>query len=487
MMGILTICLLGFHLHGPGTDSAKLFIEKHVARDTVSIKAMLDLGYKYEQVNADTALLLYQEVINASNAIHYVVGAAKGHHFMGIVFSDKGDYLNTIINYQAAISLYQQAGDPVGVASCNLNLGNAYYFQGILKESLTYYLKARTVFEERHDSARLVTLYTNLGNLYAKIREFDKSIVLQRKSLYVAEARHDSSQMAMACLNLGVTLLKQQKSDSAEFYFLRSLNISEALHDTNQEYVALNNLADIYKDNKDFNKALQYSLKALGKSRETKDPYNISSSILSTGLHYFNLGENRKALAFLKEGIDMSTTHKILENMANGYDWLSETEEKMGLFKESLADYKLAVIYFDSLGNEATFKEMGQIEGKYELETKIREKQLADEKVLQQQQQQRSRRDHIQYFLIVLVLVILFMAIKLIGNLKISEKFSHLSVLISILIFFEFVLLLVDPYVENFSGNIPVYKLLLNIVLAVMIFPVHEWLQKILSGKRMPA
>jgi len=41
------------------------------------------------------------------------------------------------------------------------------------------------------------------------------------------------------------------------------------------------------------------------------------------------------------------------------------------------------------------------------------------------------------------------------------------------LIFFEFLLVLADPYIENWSGGVPGIKLLFNATIAAMVFPLH--------------
>jgi len=47
-------------------------------------------------------------------------------------------------------------------------------------------------------------------------------------------------------------------------------------------------------------------------------------------------------------------------------------------------------------------------------------------------------------------------------------------VFITSVLFFEFILILLDSYIEKYSGGIPVMTLLFNFVLAVFIFPMHS-------------
>ena len=48
------------------------------------------------------------------------------------------------------------------------------------------------------------------------------------------------------------------------------------------------------------------------------------------------------------------------------------------------------------------------------------------------------------------------------------------------LLFFEFILVLLDPYSDRITQGIPIYKLLFNAIIAAFIFPAHAYLEKII-------
>ncbi|MFH1320425.1 MAG: hypothetical protein ABII90_07220 [Bacteroidota bacterium] len=57
------------------------------------------------------------------------------------------------------------------------------------------------------------------------------------------------------------------------------------------------------------------------------------------------------------------------------------------------------------------------------------------------------------------------------------------------LLFFEFTLVLSDPYIERFSAGAPAIKLAFNAILAAMIFPLHSFFEgklkeRIMKGNR---
>lgn len=65
-----------------------------------------------------------------------------------------------------------------------------------------------------------------------------------------------------------------------------------------------------------------------------------------------------------------------------------------------------------------------------------------------------------------------------------SGRLSRISLIItivSIITLFEFISMLVEPYVDNFANGIPVFKLLMNIFLAISLFPIERVIRKFLQ------
>ena len=64
------------------------------------------------------------------------------------------------------------------------------------------------------------------------------------------------------------------------------------------------------------------------------------------------------------------------------------------------------------------------------------------------------------------------------GFIKVSEHVAQGLIFVSLLLVFEFILVFMDPYLDNITKGIPVYKLFVNVLLATFIFPVHGFLEK---------
>lgn len=55
-----------------------------------------------------------------------------------------------------------------------------------------------------------------------------------------------------------------------------------------------------------------------------------------------------------------------------------------------------------------------------------------------------------------------------------QRKYSKYISIFILLLIFEFVLVWLDPYVTKISGDVPLYNFLINILVAILIIPVHQ-------------
>lgn len=62
-----------------------------------------------------------------------------------------------------------------------------------------------------------------------------------------------------------------------------------------------------------------------------------------------------------------------------------------------------------------------------------------------------------------------------------NSRLSHILTFVTIITIFEFIILIFEGYLDQFSGGVPVFKLLMNVVLAVSINPLEKLFTKLLA------
>ncbi len=88
------------------------------------------------------------------------------------------------------------------------------------------------------------------------------------------------------------------------------------------------------------------------------------------------------------------------------------------------------------------------------------------------------------YLLEVGVLVGLIIVSTLSNRLERWKRYSHILTLVTIITIFEFIVLYLEPSVDDFSGGVPIFKLFMNILLAISLNPVERRFTAYLSRNK---
>lgn len=86
------------------------------------------------------------------------------------------------------------------------------------------------------------------------------------------------------------------------------------------------------------------------------------------------------------------------------------------------------------------------------------------------------------YLIEISVLIALLLAAAVSSRFSKFERYSYILTFVTIITLFEFIVLSLEPSVDNFSGGVPVLKLVVNIILAISLNPIERslaaWLSK---------
>ena len=145
-----------------------------------------------------------------------------------------------------------------------------------------------------------------------------------------------------------------------------------------------------------------------------------------------------------------------------------------GNWKAAFEAHRLYKIYSDSMKNDEQSKELGRLESKYEFEQQAQAEKRKAEEAARLAAEQTERRNNLQYLSIFAGLIGLFGGLVFLRGLRVPLRVMDVALFAGLLILFEFLLVLFDPVVDDYSGGIPLYKLVFNTGIAVVLAPVHH-------------
>jgi len=187
------------------------------------------------------------------------------------------------------------------------------------------------------------------------------------------------------------------------------------------------------------------------------------------GLKQYCLAES-----YLLQGLELSIEIGGLLHQEYIYETLSELYTETRQYKKANQHLLKYIVVKDSLFSEEKSRAIGKTEAKYEFKTTERERKIKEEKQARLLKAQKFRRANLQYSGILIFFIFLVIAISFSGRLAIPVKFAQGLIFFTFLLFFEFCLVFLDPYIDQWTGGEPAYKLLINGSLAAIIIPLHQ-------------
>lgn len=362
----------------------KLFAESE--HDTTKILLLIEVGDILEFESPDSALFYYKKAlnlcernlkkkINSELLQSFSLLKSKSLRYIGIIFSDKGDFEKSLDHYKKALSLDEKFGDIKGVAADYNNIGLLYYNRGDLEKARNCYQNAVKSFESltsnKHKgtdvniSQALASCYTNIGSIYDEQCNFDKALEYYFKALKLAEESNYLRGVSACYTNIGIVYQSQEDYKTAVAYFFKAMEIEQELGNNIKLADCYNNIGlakfeekNILKSKAEISDNLEESLKyfefALKLYQELNYKWGLSKCYANIGLVFYEktkLSDNfllkkvlsdkakdyfNNALQLFEELGDKNGIASVLINSGNQFNYLKEFRKAQSSCKKGL-------------------------------------------------------------------------------------------------------------------------------------------------------
>jgi tetratricopeptide (TPR) repeat protein len=402
------------------TDSL-ILLTQSTNQDTAKVNAYNELFLEYEFSNPEKAKEYVNQAAELAKKIAYNKGLALAYTYSGYLSEDLGNYPEALKNHALALKVRVSAGDKKGIANSYNNLGIIYYNQGSYSDALKNQFISVGIKEKIDDKKGLASSYNCLGNIYSALGNYPEALKNYFAFMKVEEELKNRGGMASAYNNIGIIYKRQGNYSEALKNFTAAINIQKEIGDKrgvartynnmgnvhlalnnleqalNNYFVSLktdeemgskynialsnNNIATVYVElamkesnpslmESKFNLALKHYQTALQLREMIGDKAGIAETINNIGVALTRQGSHEKATAYIIKA------NKLLKELGNkellkeSYKALYKLDSIKGNFKESYTNYKLYILYKDSLDNEETRKKTIQNQMTFDFEKK---------------------------------------------------------------------------------------------------------------------
>lgn len=371
---------------------------------------------------------------------------------------------------QRILVLSQKNNDKISEALALSQIGLDYISFGNTVKGLEYKLKSIEVAEKSNNFEMIGDSKLHLGLYFYEQKEYDRAIEFGFSGNETAIKAKNEIMQTWAYWLLGDSYYELNKLDTALMYAQKAYDICLRIKYFDYIDWTYESLGKI--QGKLGNQALALGYFDLAIKEGIKKNSLIYLNRYYTSLAYFYFENNQKdsCLVYAKKAID------IVQNTRFANSSLTPAKLLLNIYRHSNSDsaFKYSEIYRianDSLFSATKIKQANMMTFTEDL----RQQELADEKL--KVEEGRKHNLHLSLLAIgIITFIILFLLLSrsFITNIKMIEFLG----VVALLLVFEFLNLLIHPFLENITSHTPALMLLALVCIAALLVPLHHKIEK---------
>ncbi|MCU0437270.1 MAG: tetratricopeptide repeat protein [Raineya sp.] len=482
---VLTLCIHNNSFaQNKKIDSLKAQLNKLTAKDTNQMHILIELGRLYSKQDAQVSADYAKKAEILAKELKHEKGEASSLQILGVLADQKANYKEAIGYMSKSLELNRKLKSDKGISACLNNLGIYYFKIGDYTEALKCHTESVVIKEKMGDEDGIISSNINIGTIYDQQKDYKKAKEYYEKALQISEKNEDYiDRKATVLFNLAV--IYNEEGDMKKYleYNQKALDIRIEIQDEMQIPSSYRALGEAYTAMKDYTKAQKYLDDALKMSQKIEDRLTESVAYSSMGDLYHEKNEYQKAIEYHQKGYALAKEIGAKHVMLDAAKDLKENYIK-------LADYTKAnewgIIFTGhqkEIFSEDKQKEFSRLEGKLDLERKLAKEQREKEVQAEKEAKEQQRKNNLQYSAILIALVSIFLIVVLFARKTMRTSTVENIVFFILLIFFEFILVFLDPFISVYTNGFPIFTLLANVAVAIAFMPIHRMLEKTLKKK----
>lgn len=361
---------------------------------TVTIMLLAGKTMAQDQVKLDSLLLQLKNASADTSKIQTMLEISRYYFTQDLTLST--EYARQALELSTENGFKDLEGKSVRT------LGLSHYYLGDYKSAASYYFQALKYYEEVKDTSAIMAITNNLGAVYDRLQDFDQALVYFFKAQDLCNKMGTDSKNTFPLPSLlnNIGNIYQSKDDptSALQYYEKALRLAEENGNKSVQGTALNNIGKLYfNDLKQPEKAITFLLRGLKVREETGDKGEIAKSLNFLAGYSFQLKKYKEGKDYAQRASALAAEIGSLEVQQQAALTLSQNEEGLAHYKESLDAYKMYKSISDSIQSQSSTSEISRLQFQYDSE---KEEQL-------RKQEQKQTRDRYVAAIIILTACLL--------------------------------------------------------------------------------
>ncbi|MFT3748473.1 MAG: tetratricopeptide repeat protein [Agriterribacter sp.] len=403
--------------------------------DTTKVILMWQLADAVSMYQPDTALKTVQQALFLAKRIKYTEGESRSLGITAEIFRKIGNYPKALDFNLRKLKLEETRRNQYNLASVLMNIGIVYVFQEEYRQGLKYYFQADSVITNYNIEPFKYHIALNVGDAYYRLKMSDSAYIYFNKSLQIARQLGDGDFIGTSMTGLAHCYLGEDDYPFALLNYQTALKYLSAANDDDIFCEAALGLSKLYRKMNKMDSAIKYA--------------NISLYVAKKdGFLTHELDATELLVDYYKEARNIDSAFTYMQHV-----------------------YRLN----DAINSRDKIKEVQIISSNEQLRQAERE----EEKRIAL----KERSQQLQLLFIGIFIPIFFALTIILSRIQMPIRVIKGLGIVSLLFFFEYLTLLLHPYVLEITHHTPVLEILIFVVIAAILIPAHHRMEHWLIGK----
>ena len=354
-------------------------------------------------------------------------------------------------------------------------LGQGYRLLGNSIKALDYHHKAIAIAEKTNNLSVLAFAENQTAHIYRDREEYDKAATIYLSSTAHADKGNNEKIKAWGPSNLGAVYLATNNLDSSLMYSQRAYEIFVRLKIISNNGYLFTNLGGVHSKLGNAPLAISYFNMAINQSAGSPNIRYLNLAYTGLAEHFQRNNQTDSCAFYARKAIAAVNNTSFFYLSSKPAKLLTDIYEKINC-DSTLKYANVFKTAADSLNSSKTNQQILLMT----FEEDLRQQEVAAEKI----KADDERKQNIQYALIALGIIVLLtlyllLSRSFITNTKLIEFFG----VIALLIVFEFLNLLLHPFLERVTNHSPLLMLLSLVCIAALLVPLHHKVEKWATAK----
>jgi hypothetical protein len=378
-----------------------------------------------------------------------------------LVIGESGDNdpEKALLYYKKALQVSRQMNDKVLESVVTAEMGYAFYFMGNTVKGTETILQALRLAEKENSQQAIGIAYNNLNLAY-------DDPIKQREVLFDAlaasTAAKDYMTMCWELGNLAYVYVALKQPDSASYYVQREFDLAMSQKIEQTIPASLTHMGYMAYNRGQKAVALAYFHSAEREPYTAKDVQTARTVYLALSNYFRKENNPDSCLYYAQKGYAVaknafySIQLPALASLSSAYELNKQSDSALKYMKQYLE-------MNDSLNNKAK-----RVLVEYQLVAEEERQQVLNE----------ERKNYLQYSAVAIGIVVLLVAFFLFSHSVIAnQKLVRFLGVLSLLIVFEFLNLLLHPFLEKLTHHQTFFMLAVMVGIAALLVPIHHKLE----------